>query len=60
MSCAKSCPPIGAASKAVAFGAAQALRWTEIDLNSICNIYVGIKLLLFGIAMVASTNYPPA
>jgi hypothetical protein len=50
----------GADIKAVAFGAAQALRWTEIGLNAIYNNYVGIMLLLFGIAMVASTNYPPA
>jgi hypothetical protein len=41
-----------------AFAAAEAVRWTEIAMNSFSNFLSGLTLLLFGLAIALGTVYP--
>lgn len=44
--------------KPVAFAAAEAVRWTEIGMNSLSFFLAGLTLLLFGLAIVFGSVYP--
>ena len=47
-----------AADKATAFNLAQAVRWTEIGLNSYFRVLVGLTLGLNGLALVLGAGFP--
>jgi hypothetical protein len=44
--------------KPVAFAAAEAVRWTEIGMNSLSFFLAGLTLLLFGLAIAFGSVYP--
>jgi hypothetical protein len=44
--------------EAAAFAAAEALRWTELSLQSYSNILLGLTLILYGLAIAVGTVYP--
>jgi len=44
--------------KAAAFAAAEALRWTEIAMNSLSFFLAGLTLFLYGLAIVLGSVYP--
>ncbi len=46
------------AQKHAAFAAAEAVRWTEIGMNSFSNSLTGLTLLLFGLAIALGGAYP--
>jgi hypothetical protein len=46
------------AQKTAAFAAAEAVRWTEIGMNSFSNFLTGLTLFLFGVAIALGTVYP--
>jgi hypothetical protein len=41
-----------------AFAAAEAIRWTEIGMNSLSNFLTGLTLLLFGLVVAFGRSYP--
>jgi hypothetical protein len=41
-----------------AFAAAEAVRWTEIGMNSLSNFLTGLILLLYGVAIALGGTYP--
>ena len=47
-----------AGQEAAAFAAAEAVRWTEIGMNSLSNFLTGLTLLLYGSAIVLGGPYP--
>jgi hypothetical protein len=47
-----------AAQKAAAFAAAEAVRWTEIGMNSLSFFLAGLAIFFFGLAIAISTVYP--
>ena len=47
-----------AAQKAAAFAAAEAIRWTEIGMNSLSFFFAGLTLLLAGLAVALGSSYP--
>ena len=49
---------VPADQEAVAFSAAQALRWTEYSLQSYSNILLGLTFILYGLAIALSSVYP--
>jgi hypothetical protein len=46
------------AQKGAAFAAAEALRWTEIAMNSFSFFLAGLTLFLYGMAIALGTVYP--
>ena len=49
---------VPADQEAVAFSAAQALRWTEYSLQSYSNILLGLTFILYGLAIALGSVYP--
>ena len=47
-----------APEKTAAFAAAEAVRWTEIGMNSLSFILAGLTLFLFGLAIALGRVYP--
>jgi hypothetical protein len=47
-----------AAQKPAAFAAAEAIRWTEIGMNSLSYFLAGLTLFLFGLAIALGRVYP--
>ena len=47
-----------AARETAAFAAAEAVRWTEIGMNSLSNFLTGLTLLLYGVAIALGGAYP--
>ena len=47
-----------AGQEAAAFAAAEAVRWTEIGMNSLSNFLTGLTLLLYGVAIALGGAYP--
>jgi hypothetical protein len=47
-----------AEEKAMAFRAAQTVRWTEYGMNSLTFILIGLTLLLIGVAMLTGDRFP--
>src|SRR5215211_6901772 len=47
-----------AAQKLAAFAAAEAIRWTEIGMNSLSYFLAGLTLFLFGLAIALGRVYP--
>jgi hypothetical protein len=47
-----------APDKAAAFAAAEAVRWTEIGMNSLSFFLAGVTLFLFGLAIALGRVYP--
>ncbi len=47
-----------AAQEPVAFAAAEAVRWTEIGMNSLSNFLTGLTLFLYGLALALGSVYP--
>ena len=47
-----------AAQKMAAFAAAEAVRWTEIAMNSFSYFLAGLTLFLFGVAIALGSVYP--
>ena len=47
-----------AAQKTAAFAAAEVARWTEIGMNGLSYFLVGLTLLLFGLVIAFSSDYP--
>lgn len=43
---------------AAAFAAAEAVRWTEIGVNSLSYLLLGLSLLLYGLALALGSVYP--
>lgn len=41
-----------------AFAAAEAVRWTEIGVNSFSFLLLGLTFLLYGLALASGTVYP--
>jgi len=50
-----SAPP---AQESAAFAAAEAIRWTEIAMNSLSFFLAGLTLFLYGLAIAIGTVYP--
>jgi hypothetical protein len=48
-----------APQKTAAFAAAEAVRWTEIAMNSFSFFLAGVALFLFGLAITLGSVYPP-
>jgi len=46
-----------AAEKSVTFAAAEAVRWTEIGMNSLSNFLTGLTLFLYGVAITLGSVY---
>jgi hypothetical protein len=44
--------------EAATFAAAEAVRWTELSLQSYSNILLGLTLILYGLAIAVGTVYP--
>jgi hypothetical protein len=49
---------VPAPDKAAAFAAAEAVRWTEIGMNSLSYFLAGLTLCLFGLVIALGTVYP--
>jgi hypothetical protein len=51
---------VGAAAtqKTAAFAAAEAVRWTEIGMNSLSYFLLGLTLFLYGLAIALGSVYP--
>ena len=49
---------VPADQEAVAFSAAQALRWTEYALQSYSNILLGLTFILYGLTIALGSVYP--
>ena len=47
-----------AAEKTATFAAAEAVRWTEIGMNSLSNFLTGLTLVLYGAAIALGRVYP--
>ena len=47
-----------AGQESAAFAAAEAVRWTEIGMNSLSNFLTGLTLFLYGVATVLGSVYP--
>jgi hypothetical protein len=47
-----------AAAKTATFAAAEAVRWTEIGMNSLSNFLTGLTLFLYGLAIALGILYP--
>jgi len=47
-----------AAQQTAAFAAAEAVRWTEIGMNSLSFFLAGLTLFLYGLAIALGTVYP--
>ncbi len=47
-----------AAEKSASFAAAEAVRWTEIGMNSLSNFLTGLTLFLYGVAIALGRVYP--
>jgi hypothetical protein len=47
-----------AAQQSAAFAAAEALRWTEMAMNSLSFFLAGLTLILFGLAIALGSVYP--
>ena len=46
------------AEKSASFAAAEAVRWTEIGMNSLSNFLTGLTLFLYGVAIALGRVYP--
>ena len=44
--------------RAAAFAAAEAVRWTEMGMNSLSNLLSGLTLFLYGLAIALGNVYP--
>ena len=44
--------------QAASFAATEALRWTEIGVNALSYVLVGLALVLFGLALALGATYP--
>ena len=47
-----------AGQESAAFAAAEAVRWTEIGMNSLSNFLTGLTLFIYGVAIALGSVYP--